>query len=518
MKKLSYLLICILFFNCSENISELESVVKKKNSKMEEGLSQNSVLAMKTGVINYDWAFQYFDNFDNANSSNDYGLNDNLGNRQLHGPWKNTTWTRKEGTWYTKTIQPWFSQVNHPNTPNALSFHLEHSAVMLNNPISAGSAGKYRVSFTTNPVKGDQSNGSWTSFMLDSDNFNYGYVTGTDFGFLISSNGGVSVFQNGNTKSIIGTVAAASEYKVVLDISVNQLVATINGAELLATLDEPLPSSAYAFLGAYIEPQSGFVSWFDDLLINTQHGINLGHVEHYGYYWASGYYGDHLNEVSNYSNFNFIETITANLPNTKTHVLQAKWEFWSDSSGQLRSDWLTQWNLLLADINQNINKIKALYVCDEPFWAVNVNLSDYNMVLNQIKTDLPNLPIIAVFAYPTVEDTNDTRIAGINNSIDWVGADKYVAVNNFNEVENMNNLLIQARPNNDVFLIPQTFFAGTTTDAEVAEINWKYYNDAINRNEVIGLWNFGLWSHQQPEELPMTLQVQRLIGEIIISN
>src|SRR5690606_32688859 len=102
---------------------------------------------------------------------------------------KNSTWVRKEGTWYNKTIQPWFSQVNHPSTPHALSFHLEHNAVMLNKLISSGSNGGYRISFKTNPVKNDQSSGSWVSFMLNGSSSNKGYVTGTEFGFLIGSNG-----------------------------------------------------------------------------------------------------------------------------------------------------------------------------------------------------------------------------------------------------------------------------------------------------------------------------------------
>ncbi|MCE4564688.1 hypothetical protein INQ51_10235 [Maribellus sp. CM-23] len=509
MKRLYILLVAVLIFSgCNKEDDSIK--------QDEIVIGDNSENMLKSGTIDCDWGFEYVDNFNGADVSNNYGLNDHLAYRQLYGPWKNTNWIRKEGTWYAKIIQPWFSQVNHPFNPNALSFHLEHSAVMLNKQIAAGPATRYRASFSTDPVKGDVSNSSWTSFMLDGNSSKKGYATETEFAFIIGSNGSVQVFQNGNSKSVNGIVTPAAEYKVVLDIMPNQLVATINGIQVTAVLDESLPAFAYVFLGAYIENQSGHVSWFDDLVINTQHSTTEGHVKHYGYYWASGAYGEHLSEVEDYTNFNFIASITSSTPNTRTHVLQARWQFWADSSGNLRPDWLTQWNLLLADINQNIDKIKALYVVDEPFWAVNVGLSDYNTVLNQIKSDLPNMPVIAVFAYPTVEDINDTRIAGINSSIDWVGADKYVAIDNFNQVVNMNNLLMNIRPDNDIFLIPQTHFEGTLSDAEVAEINWKFYNAALGNNKVRGLWNFGLWSHQQPSEVPLTLEVQKLIGKAIV--
>ena len=510
--KFSYILFVTVLILSACDQEEIDIINPEKNFKKD-----NAIDNLKSSSTDCDWGFKYVDNFDGADVSNDYGLNDHLASRQLYGPWKNTNWIRKEGTWYAKTIQPWFSQVNHPYTPSALSFHLEHSAVMLNRLITAGLAEKYRVSFKTNPVQNDQNSGSWTSFMLDSNTSKRGYVTETEFAFIIGSNGNIQVFQNGNIKTISGSgITPASEYEVVLEIMPSKLIATINGTEVTAVLDESIPASAYVFLGAYIEDQSGHVSWFDDLIINTQNNVGEGHIEHYGYYWASGYYGDHLNEISDYTNFNFIETITSQLPNTKTHVLHVRWQFWSDASGTLRSDWLTQWNILLSDINQNIDKIKALYVCDEPFWAVNVNLSDYNMVLNQIRIDLPNLPLIAVFAYPTVENTNDTRIAGINSALNWVGADKYVTVNNFSQIEYLNNLLMQSRLDNDIFLIPQTYFEGTLTDPEVAEINWKFYNMALSNTKVTGLWNFGLWSHQQPNEVPITLQVQKLIGRAII--
>ncbi len=463
-----------------------------------------------------DWTFQYVDNFNNANNNNDYGLNDNLPKRQLYGDWKNTTWIRKGGAWYTHTIHEWYSQVNHPFIPNVLTFHSDLSSVMLNKVLSTGTAGKYRVSFTTNPGTNEQSSEYWTSFMLNSNSAKEGWVTGTNFGFLICSNGGVQVFQNGNSKTVTGTVPAASKYQVVLDISPGSLIATINDVQLTATLNESIPTSAYAFLGANIDSANPIVSSFDDLVINTQYQTASKRIQNYGYYWvSSSSYGDHFSEVADYTNFNFIESITSATPNTKTNVLQVRWQFWSDNTGILNPNWLANWNALLTTINQNANKIKAIYLFDEPFWAVPVSLTDYNMVLNRVKTDLPNIPIISVFAYPTVNDLADTRIANVTNSLDWIGADEYVPVSNFSEITNLINILGNKRPDNNIFLIPQTDFEGTTTDADVAAINWMFYNMALSNPRVIGLWNFGLWSSTTPSQVPITLEVQKLIGKAI---
>jgi hypothetical protein len=79
----------------------------------------------------------------------------------------------------------------------------------------------------------------------------------------------------------------------------------------------------------------------------------------------------------------------------------------------------------------------------------------------------------------------------------------------------MNTILKIKRPNNNIFLIPQTHFEGTTTDAQVAEINWLFYSQALNDTRVIGLWNFGLWCFTIPAQVPITLEAQKLIGKAI---
>jgi hypothetical protein len=215
------------------------------------------------------WTYRFADNYNGADNSQDFGLNNNLPARQLFWGYQYASWKRKAGCWYPKTVQPWFSQVNNAAALDALSFHVEHSAVMLDQLIIARSERRYRVSFSTDPVINDMSSQDWTSVMLHSDSVNRGFVTECNFGFLIRSNGGVEVYQNGHFKNCTGTVKAANEYNIILDISTTQLIATINEDQVTAILDEALPSAVYVYLGAFINTSS-FKSTFDDLVIETK--------------------------------------------------------------------------------------------------------------------------------------------------------------------------------------------------------------------------------------------------------
>ena len=515
---LSFLFLLVIIISCAKE-SDNDVLPQPEPSEKDDTCPERTIDELIPSADSHDWEFKFIDTFDDADvTTPETGLNDSLPSRRLFGALKNSLWTRKEGEEIEKHPYQWYSQVNHAEKPNAISFHVENSAVMLLSPIESGFDDGYRVGFITNPVKGDRESDNWTSLMLDADKEKKGYVETTQFGFSIASNGEVKVYQNGNQKAINGTVSDADEYEVEIRITPGELVGHINGQEISANLDEELPKTAYLFLGAEIEKESGNISWMDELIVSTRFNQNESHLFYYGYYWASGYYGEHLAEVSDYTNFNFIESITPDLPNEKTHVLQARWQFWAGNDGVLNADWQVKWATLLSEIKSNRDKIRAIYLVDEPFWAVNVNVDDYNMVLDQIRKDLPDMPIITVFAYPTVEDAEDKRVSGINCNIDWIGANKYLAVEEFNQVDEMNNLLMQAKPEANIFLIPQTFFEGTETDAEVAEMCWNFYNYALRNDKVKGIWNFGLWSHQQPEDLPLSVKVQKIIGNAIVNN
>ena len=484
-----------------------------------------------------DWNFQYIDNFDGAtcNSGTDYGLNNNMLARQTYNPdLIDLTWIRKSGSLSTGvTPIVTYAQVNRSIAPNVLTLTStagNTAALMLNKLITTDASGRYHVNFTTDPILFDKASDSWISFMLDSSNAKDGYVSLAQFGFLISSNGAVQVFQNGHTKTVIGTVPVADNYSVTLDVNSCSLIAHINGVELTAILDEPVPTSAYVYLGILHNNASKYTT-VDDFVITTPHSTSSKHVINYGYYWVDRSSGTHFNEIADYTNFNFVESIDDKTPNTKTNVVQVRWQFWGDGSGNLRSDWEFQLNYILPNLRANTNKIKAIYICDEPFWAVPMRVEDFNMVINRIKTDLPGIPVVTVFAFPTVNNTDEydnplptseTDIANISQNIDLVGADRYTSSANFSQVTTMYNNLKAKRPTGDLFIVPNTCFIGTTTDADVAKINWLYYKMALDDPRITTIFNFGAWtsspnsaSKTLSSTLPITAKAQKVIGKAI---
>ena len=487
-----------------------------------------------------DWNFQYIDNFDGAtcNSGTDYGLNNNMLARQTYNPdLIDLTWIRKSDSLSTGvTPIATYAQVNRSIAPKVLTIIStagNTAALMLNKLIITDTSGRYHVNFTTDPILFDKASDSWISFMLDSSNAKDGYVSLAQFGFLISSNGAVQVFQNGHTKTVIGTVAAADNYSVSLDINSCSLIAHINGAELTAILDEPVPTSAYVYLGILHNNASKYTT-VDDFVIATPYSADVKHVVNYGYYWVDRNFGTHFNEISDYTNFNFVEFIDARTPNTKTNVVQVRWPFWADQTGDLRADWEFQWNYILPNLRANINKIKAIYIYDEPFWAAPIPVTDFNMILNRIKTDLPGIPVVTVMAYTTVNNTDEydnplalpeTNVANISQNIDLIGADKYVSSANFSQITTMFNNLKAKRPTGDLFVVPNTRTdLGTRTDADCAKINWLFYKMALDDPRITTIFNFGAWAFPPTSSstplatgLPITYSVQKIIGKAITS-
>ncbi len=538
----SFLIKCSLlfvFFSCQkDNINQqtLDQLEPSKNSLQKDTPST------------VDWVFHYVDTFDDADVFNDYGINSNLADRQLHGPWKNTAWIRRTGSWNDlHQIKPWFSQVNHPTAPNQLSFHSGLSSTILNYRIWPGSTHRYRVSFDVDPVIGDTNSTDWVSFMLENDQNARGYVSETDFGFLIRSNGNIQVFQD--TNEIVGTLTSGQHqttetYHVVLDITPQKVIVDLNnGAAVYQYTLNGIPiESAHPFFGAEITPESNHVSSVDNLVINTPNTITPPHIKHYGYYWALGQesptsgYNNRLDQVDSYTNFNFIapnsfsELFTLN--NNKKYSLQYRWNLWPDSGGNLRSDWEYLWtNTFKNFILPNENKLSSLYIIDEPFWAANVTTSDYNQVLNKVRGDLSvhnlDTPITAIFAYTTIR-TNDIlntdglgKISDVIDNLDYAGLNVY-HIENFDTIKTdyLNPLKeVILSKNKKMILVPQSFLlnASSINDTTLASLGWEYYNYALENNCVIGIKNYGLWTDTQPEEISLTVQVQKLLGNAIVN-
>ncbi len=479
-----------------------------------------------------DWVFQYVDTYDSANVfDGNYGINDNLNERQLYGDWQGTNWVKRSGVQFdNELLYLELSQVNHPFYPSMLTFHADTSALMLDYRIWPGTEGRYRISFDTDPVLGDTDSPEWLSFMLDNDENKNGHVADMDLGFLIRSNGEIAVYQDGNLIPVTlstGALQISDTYNVVLDITPTELLVVINGiSKNTFALSGIKIESAHPYIGAEILLGSAHVSSFDNLVINTVKN-NKGHILKYGYYWANGTYGNHLSEVEDFTNFNFVES-AEHFSSLNQNVLQVKWQFWGNGV-DLNANWEALWSSLLDDhISPNLDKIQTLYIFDEPFVG-GVDSTDYNMILSRVKTDVPNTPISAVFA-PDIQycglgagfNSQLDKIASVIDNLDYIGVDKYSV--DFEEIKQTYldplGTLIQDR-NKRMILVPQTFFTpgnsscGFDTDHELAKLNWDYYNYALENNFVIAIKNYGLWTDTPSELLPLTLQVQKLLGESI---
>ncbi len=493
-------------------------------------------LALPSIVHAADWKFQSIDTFDEANNLADYGLNDHLRERSLflYPLTPPVVWSRRAGTWYDKPfLREWFAQVNHPVHPGTLSFHNEINAVCQNVQIDPGTSGVYRIKAKVSPIVGDSAgsaSANWASIMLDASPTKRGWVTETSIGFSIRSNGNFQIYQPGFGIIYSDNAPFRDTYNIVLEIEPGRIRGTVNDMPFESDLPNSIPMSAYLYLGAYLE--TGQVSTFDDVIIQTRSGLGRNHLKKYGYYWTEGFLDgkDHLPEVSDYTNFNFIQPGPPLAPPLsklslcvpKKCVLQVRWEFWS--AGPLSPDWKKNWANTFEEIKKNKDKIAALYITDEPF-ANGVLWGDYVLVQSQVRSDLNAagmgaIPIIAAFSAPEITNTLPTkidvpRIDALN--LNWAGFDHYPSLANFGEIRSLFAALQRRAPGRSYFLVPQTSTKlGTTTDAETAAINWAYYHFALQEPSIVALMNFGLWTDTQPAELKYTLQVQKLIGTTIL--
>jgi len=548
MKNALFLVIILALFGCEkDNLNSLEKSEISENS--------SSRLINPISINKPNWVFNYVDTFDDSNvSDGNNGINHKLNSRQLYGAWAGKTWVRRSGTATNTNISPSYSQVNNSSYPNKLTFHSGSSALMLNHAISASVGNRYRVSFDTDPSLGDVNSDRWSSFMLDGSNNKNGYVGNMNFGFLIKSNGGIQVYQNGILKPgilINGSVQVSDIYHVVLDITPNELIVTINdNSTYQFVLNQCLVGvvSVYPYLGAQISTGSGLVTSFDDLVINTPKSNRNGHILYYGYYWPqyknilrNDIYNHH-SEIEGFTNFNFAEAPDCLATNRidKNNVLQAKWQFWGDGHN-LNTNWEILWGNLLQDViipKQRV--IQSLYIFDEPFVTdingndIGVSVADYNQVLVKVQSDLNtfrlDIPVSAVFSpdqqYCTPSNTLTTfsqlnRISQVLQNLDFVGVDRYGIP--FRDIKRyyldpLETLILENRKK--MILIPQSYpvtTCGFGTDESLAKLNWEYYNYALDHNVVVAIKNYGLWieTGATPQSLPIMYQVQKLIGKSI---
>ena len=396
-------------------------------------------------------------------------------------------------------------------SPNTLSFHASPSALRLDKPIARDASGAFRLSFVTEPVVSDaRDNAGWVSVMLSGASSSGGYVSNADidFGFLIRSYGGLALYDNGQQMTVTpGSVPPADRYVVSLAVRDGQVLGTVNGVSFSARLSGPgtLPSSAYLYLGAYLS--EGQVSRFDDVAVSPV----VTHLKQYGYYWAqSASYGPHLDEVTAYTNLNFVqrpEDLAVCAARGVKCLLEARWQFFNGPA--LRPDYMQAWNQLVTAISPYLGSVGGLYVIDEPYW-VGVSVQDLETCVNTIKDTFPSIPVMVVHATPSLSSTLYTPARA-----DWVGFDHYGPLPEV--VGYLNTLRASLSPSQKLWLVPQSFLTHAyASDAALARANWEYYDLARSDPRISGLLNFGLWTHQQPATIPQTLAAQRAIGQDLL--
>ncbi|WP_214318256.1 hypothetical protein [Nonomuraea sediminis] len=220
---------------------------------------------------------QLVDSFDKARDTDPtYGLNDSLGARQS-GTARGVTYTRVAGTWEsTNPPPPYYSQVNHPNTPGKLLFALTRSAVRLDAPVAADLNDSYTVTATVDPdPKSLGTPGDWSSIMLSRTSGSVGYVTNGDIqlGLTVARNGDVQLFRSGTAlfnPPLTATRAADGFHVSVAVANASQanpsVTVTVNGAARTIGLGTALPNP-YLYLGAYVSNDKQ-ISTVDDLTVS----------------------------------------------------------------------------------------------------------------------------------------------------------------------------------------------------------------------------------------------------------
>jgi hypothetical protein len=244
-----------------------------------------------------------------------------------------------------------------------------------------------------------------------------------------------------------------------------------------------------------------------------------GKLSYYGHYWVeSKPYGSHFGKVSSHCNVHWVEGIDGLkrcAAKKQRCILQVRWEFFPGGGigkpNPIRGNYEAAWDKTARAIKPYIDYVEAFYMCDEPYW-VGVSPKDLNIAISSVKKRFPKKPVMVVFAVPSFKP--DFVVPA---KADWLGFDTY------NEIgvvaRHFQFLKSKLHTHQKLFLVPQSFLnKAAPDDKALAKLNWEYYDLARSEPLVIGLLNFGLFTHVKKVELPLTLEAQRQIGERIIKN
>ena len=475
-----------------------------------------------------------------------YGLNDSLTARQSGVV--GVTYTRVSGLWYqTPAPQAWYSQVNHVNHPGALSFWLGTSAVRMDAPVVAGSNGVVGVQASVDPVTGDTASQDWSSLVFSTNPGASGYVANPHvaLGVLVRSNGGVQVFQNGVSLLATSSFAqpnANGTFNVMMTYTPGQKTAyiNVNGVTATVTTSAALPASSSLFMGAYLS---------NNTEVSTLSGLSVSRVDltgltlpassglrYYGYYAARLAGDSHLPEVAGRSNLNWVNISDVNgyVPDVLNGcvpgscVVYTGNEFFTcDSSGNkcaLYPDYQARWDKLAAAVQPYLDKIAAFYVLDEPQWR-GATPAAIQTSAQLIKSTFPGKKVMMIEAGPAI-----TSSLVIPSAVDWVGFDWYCQP--FSTVQQTLSTLESrtASSGQGLFLVPEdaplsacTSIPGHETDADIAALQWQYFDLAVQNPRVIGLMNFGFWTSPAwtggsgAASLPLTVDANERVAARILA-
>ncbi|MBS1679722.1 MAG: hypothetical protein JST08_20335 [Actinobacteria bacterium] len=236
--------------------------------------------------------------------------------------------------------------------------------------------------------------------------------------------------------------------------------------------------------------------------------------------------GNHLDEVAGRSNLNWVqisdpdryrpEVLDACAP--AGCIVSTGNEFFRDCTAvhdpecELYPNYRERWAHLAEAVGTRIDKVGAFYLMDEPQYR-GATPAELETAAKTIKATFPTIPVMMVEAGPQV-----TSALQVPASVDWVGFDWYCRP--FKTIEEKLAVLTdRIGAAQSLFLVPEAApleacggSAGHATDAEIAALQYRYYDLALSNPRVIGLLAFGFWtSGYGSAQLPQTVAAHQAI-------
>jgi len=243
--------------------------------------------------------------------------------------------------------------------------------------------------------------------------------------------------------------------------------------------------------------------------------------------------GNHIDRVAGFSNVNhgFWDTEVADtfIANNSKYIIDTSWQFWDGTPG-LSPNYQYHWNVLKNSIvsfctSRGIaaeDLIAGFAVEDEPYWRCNFTPAELEIAVATIKADFPDIPVMAIFAHPSVSAFTSSN--DIPSNLDWIGFNQYGTF--YTIPGHVATLKAYKQPHQKIWLVPQgyTGYGGGDSDATVAAWSYDYHNLFLSDPEIIGqlvYLNRGAREYMTPSSapsMPLTYAAQEDIGGQILAG